>query len=114
MEEEYWRQRSRVNWLLNGDANTAFFHAIANGRRRKCSITHLVSDQGIITEPLAIQEHVYGFYRDLLGDEGERGLLSLSLTPSAKILYRIGSVFEISHTVFRIYFSADCFLDIIF
>ena len=78
MEEEYWRQRSRVNWLLKGDANTAFFHAIANGRRRKCAIARLVSDQGIITEPRDIQEHIYGFYRVLLGDEGEPGLLSLS------------------------------------
>jgi hypothetical protein len=37
-EEEYWRQRSRVRWTLQGDANTAYFHAIANGRHRKCAI----------------------------------------------------------------------------
>jgi hypothetical protein len=33
MEEEYWRQRGRLNWLLKGDANTAYFHAVANGRK---------------------------------------------------------------------------------
>jgi hypothetical protein len=32
-EEEHWRQRGRVKWALQGDANTAYFHAIANGRR---------------------------------------------------------------------------------
>jgi mannosylglycoprotein endo-beta-mannosidase len=37
MEQEYWRQRGRQSWLLHGDANTAYFHAIANGRRRKCT-----------------------------------------------------------------------------
>jgi mannosylglycoprotein endo-beta-mannosidase len=37
-EEEYWRQRSRVRWTLQGDANTAYFHEVANGRRRKCAI----------------------------------------------------------------------------
>ena len=33
-EEIFWRQRSRQNWILRGDANTAYFHAIANGRHR--------------------------------------------------------------------------------
>jgi hypothetical protein len=32
VEEEYWRQQSRQNWILKGDANTAYLHAIANGR----------------------------------------------------------------------------------
>jgi hypothetical protein len=40
-EEEYWHQRSRVRWTLQGDANTAYFHAIANGRHRKCAILSL-------------------------------------------------------------------------
>ena len=31
-EEEYRRQRDRQDWLLKGDANTAYFHAMANGR----------------------------------------------------------------------------------
>ena len=78
MEEEYWRQRSRVNWLLKGDANTSFFHAMANGHRRKCAISRLVSDQGMISDPRDIQEHIYGFYHELLGVEGEPGLFSLT------------------------------------
>jgi mannosylglycoprotein endo-beta-mannosidase len=64
-EEDYWCQRSRVQWTLQGDANTAYFHAIANGRRRKCAITALASPSGPITDKLAIQEHVYSFYREL-------------------------------------------------
>jgi hypothetical protein len=75
-EEEYWRQRSRVQWTLQGDANTAYFHAIANGRCRKCAITALASPSGPITDKLAIQEHVYSFYRELMGTE-EPQLLTL-------------------------------------
>lgn len=33
-EQEYWRRRGSLNWVLFGDANTAYFQAIANGRRR--------------------------------------------------------------------------------
>jgi hypothetical protein len=29
LEDEYWRQPGRVRWSLQGDANTAYFHAIA-------------------------------------------------------------------------------------
>jgi hypothetical protein len=68
-EEEYWRQRGRQQWLLKGDANTKFFHAFANGRKRKCAIVSLTSEQGVITDPGAIQELIYGFYRSLMGAE---------------------------------------------
>jgi hypothetical protein len=37
-EEIYRQQRGRENWILKGDANTAFFHSVANGRRRKTKI----------------------------------------------------------------------------
>jgi mannosylglycoprotein endo-beta-mannosidase len=67
MEEDYWRQRGRVRWNLQGDANTAYFHAVANGRRRKCLISTLSSDAGPISDKRLIQEHIYSFYRDLLG-----------------------------------------------
>jgi hypothetical protein len=55
VEEEYWRQRGKQQWVLKGDANTKFFHAFANGRKRKCAILSLSADQGVITDPGAIQ-----------------------------------------------------------
>jgi hypothetical protein len=72
LEEEYWRQRGRVRWALQGDANTAYFHAVANGRRRKCLISSLTTDTGPISDKRLIQEHVYSFYRELLGSEQPR------------------------------------------
>ena len=76
-DEEYWRQRGRVRWPLKGDANTAYFHAIANGRRRKCLIPHLHSDMGVISEQRDLQDHIYSFYWDLMGSKGNKGMLLL-------------------------------------
>ena len=67
VEEEYWRQRGRVKWLLQGDANTAYFHAMANGLRQKCNIVSLNSASGPISGKQVLQEHIYAFYRELLG-----------------------------------------------
>jgi hypothetical protein len=44
-------------WALccsRGGAKTKFFHAFANGRKRKCAILSLVSDNGLVTEKGAI------------------------------------------------------------
>jgi hypothetical protein len=68
-EENYWRQRSHIKWTVEGDANTAYFHAIANGQRRKCAITSLSTPSGPITDQQDIQSHVYAFYRELMGTE---------------------------------------------
>jgi mannosylglycoprotein endo-beta-mannosidase len=35
LERTIARQRSRLRWLKEGDANTKLFHAVANGRRTK-------------------------------------------------------------------------------
>jgi mannosylglycoprotein endo-beta-mannosidase len=71
-EEEYWRQKGRVCWSTLGDANTAYFHAVANGRRRKCNISSLNTSGGVIMDKRLIHEHVYDFYRELLGSSEPR------------------------------------------
>lgn len=45
-EEIMARQRSRVDWLWEGDHNTAFFHARSNARRKTNRIKVVVREDG--------------------------------------------------------------------
>jgi hypothetical protein len=42
----FWRQRAHVNWLQNGDKNTAFFHAACRERAKKNRIGRLRREDG--------------------------------------------------------------------
>jgi hypothetical protein len=45
-----WRQRSRMIWIKEGDANSKLFHLRANGRRRKNHIPSLNGINGVVSE----------------------------------------------------------------
>ncbi|KAL0303026.1 UNVERIFIED_CONTAM: putative mitochondrial protein [Sesamum radiatum] len=48
-EELLWKQRSKAEWLREGDKNTAYFHARANERRKRNMISSLQSEEGCFT-----------------------------------------------------------------
>lgn len=76
-EEAFWRQRGTQCWVLRGDANTAYFQAIANGRRRRNSIPLLWEEETLLQCPAQICAHVDGFFRALFSPS-PRGGLSLA------------------------------------
>ncbi|KAK4729525.1 hypothetical protein R3W88_022513 [Solanum pinnatisectum] len=45
-EEEFWKLKSRVQWLNDGDANTKFFHISTTNRRRRNRIIGLNDSVG--------------------------------------------------------------------
>ena len=45
--ELYWRQRSRVSWLREGNRNMKFFHAKAISRRRRNRLRGLFDEGGV-------------------------------------------------------------------
>ena len=49
-EEKMWQQRSRVQWLKNGDQNTKFFPGTATQRKRKNFIKGLRDGNGVWQE----------------------------------------------------------------
>ena len=54
-EEQVWRQKSRVNWLKDGDRNTKLFHMEADGRRRGNHISDLVLEGEVTHDPSSIK-----------------------------------------------------------
>lgn len=66
MEEAHWKQRAGKNWVLQGDANTRFFHQFANGRRKN-TITRLDSDSGEIRGQANLTAHIVDYYKQLFG-----------------------------------------------
>ncbi|KAJ9554109.1 hypothetical protein OSB04_018154 [Centaurea solstitialis] len=62
-EEEHWRQRAKAHWLKEGDLNTKFFHAYANGRRKTNQILKLKDDNGNwVKDPSVLRNLVKGHF----------------------------------------------------
>jgi hypothetical protein len=69
-EEIMARQRSRVEWLKEGDKNTSFFHARASARRRTNRIRFLLKDDGSKCEDQeGMQAMVLDYYQKLFSSE---------------------------------------------
>ena len=49
----HWAQRSRINWLQNGDKNTSYFHNFAKERRKRNLIKKLRNENGAWLEDTA-------------------------------------------------------------
>jgi hypothetical protein len=62
-----WRQRSRITWIREGDANTKFFHLRANGRQRKNHIPSLNGPAGVVTKHEEKEALLLQHFRGLMG-----------------------------------------------
>lgn len=64
--ELYWRQRSRLQWQVSGDRNTAFYHLTATNRRRTNLIAHLKAPDGeILASEAQIRKSFVDFFKNL-------------------------------------------------
>lgn len=85
MEEYYWRQWSRVEWLRAGDANIKFFHLKASHRKKKNFITGLEDSAGSWkTKENEITGIVDDYFRDLFS----------SSCPGSEVIASVTNVVE--------------------
>lgn len=71
-EESFFRQKSRIRWLREGDRNTKFFHQYVNKRHLRNRVLSVLDSSGnILTESRLVQRRFVEFFEDLLKPQGE-------------------------------------------
>jgi mannosylglycoprotein endo-beta-mannosidase len=73
-EELKWYERAKVKTLLEGDANTRFFHLVANGKHRKQQIFKLEDDQDVVVGDDCLKCHITNYYKNLFGQPEASGV----------------------------------------
>ncbi|XP_016667359.1 uncharacterized protein [Gossypium hirsutum] len=71
-EEKYWAQRSRSQWLRDGDRNTRYFHARATGRLKKNTIEKLKNEDGMwVIDSMDISNVAKNYFWRLFRSNGQ-------------------------------------------
>ncbi|WZY77835.1 hypothetical protein YC2023_024219 [Brassica napus] len=67
LEESYFRQRSRISWLKEGDQNTTFFHRLTQVRNSNNSIrSFCLANGAIISDPIAMGQIAITHFQNIL------------------------------------------------
>lgn len=62
-EEDFWKPKSRITWLSEGDANKTFFHISTVNRRRRNRILSLKDEVGnTIQDPQHIKDTIINYF----------------------------------------------------
>ncbi|KAK2424165.1 hypothetical protein QL285_034553 [Trifolium repens] len=64
-QEVFWQERASLNWHLEGDRNTKYFHRLAKIKTSTKAITSLLDGEHVITDQSQIAEHVIDYYKNL-------------------------------------------------
>ena len=72
LQRSLWRQKSRVQWVKEGDANTRFFQLKASARRRKNYIPQLLHDGVPVADEEAKMEIIWKKIYGLIGHSSPR------------------------------------------
>ena len=67
IEESYFKQKSRVNWLKEGDLNTTYFHRLVQVRASFNSIRFFMLPSGVIlSDPITMGQHAVNYFQSIL------------------------------------------------
>ncbi|XP_019435293.1 PREDICTED: uncharacterized protein LOC109341779 [Lupinus angustifolius] len=65
VEEVFWKEKARINWHIDGDRNTSFFHKTTSIRQKTKTLSMLRVGDTTITEQQDIADHVLQYYTNL-------------------------------------------------
>lgn len=67
LEEQIFKQKSRVNWLSCGDQNTAYFHKVAQANSSRNAIRQLTTENGtVLSQPEDIKTEAAKHFQTFL------------------------------------------------
>lgn len=70
IEEAYFKQKSRINWLKEGDLNTTYFHRVAVVRAAINSIRSFLNHSGdLITDPEEMAALAISHFKNILAPD---------------------------------------------
>jgi hypothetical protein len=64
-QEAFWQEKARLNWHLEGDRNTSYFHRIAKIKTSTKYISSLQDGENVITDQGQLADHVVNYYQNL-------------------------------------------------
>ncbi|XP_020243173.1 uncharacterized protein LOC109821394 [Asparagus officinalis] len=80
-ESSYYKQKANINWSLQGDKGSMFFHSIMKKKRHLNRILTLYTDNGIrITDRSEIITEIIDYYKKILGTS------VLTATPDPEVI----------------------------
>jgi hypothetical protein len=64
-QECFWQEKAHLNWHLEGDRNTKYFHRLAKIKSTTKTITTLCDGELVLTDQDQISEHIVNYYKNL-------------------------------------------------
>ncbi|KAM1304224.1 hypothetical protein ACFX2F_021920 [Malus domestica] len=64
-QEKFYRDKSRIKWLSEGDNNTSFFHSMVKIRKLHRSLAVMRDGNRVLDNQMDISQHVITYFQDL-------------------------------------------------
>ena len=77
----FFKEKSHLKWLENGDRNSSFFHRIASNKKKANSISMLQINGSPCTDPHLIDNHLVEFFRNLFNGASSASERDFSIIP---------------------------------
>ncbi|XP_022014769.1 uncharacterized protein LOC110914278 [Helianthus annuus] len=93
-EERFLKQKSKVDWLRDGDSNSAFFHSSLKIRNHFSRIDVIKDPDGNLFEGDAVFQPFVNHYQKFFGSQGD-----ISLSPAPDLFSKIIDPQKASHMI---------------